>query len=117
MAGGSEEETIVFFLQIRSLLQLRLYLDHEGMSGVVENRVFTSGQEGRREGDIVEFAGAGFGCKIYLESNSSQNFVRMQGFNENTPVLCPSGQMAPLKLETAIRAFRGSFVDIDFLLN
>ena len=48
------------------------------MFGVVENRVFTSGQEWRRERDIVEGARAGFGCKIHFESRGSEHFERMQ---------------------------------------
>src|SRR5262249_368041 len=36
---------------------------------------------------------------------------------KNTPVLWPPGSMAPLKLETAIRALRGRFFAIAFLLN
>src|SRR5262249_56955143 len=54
VASRSEEEAIVTFPQIGRLLQLRLDLDHERMSGVVEDRVLTSRQERRRERDIVE---------------------------------------------------------------
>src|SRR5262245_23226163 len=82
VAGGSEEEAIVFLLQIGSLLELSRDLDHERMFGVVEDRVLTSGQKGRGERDIVESAGAGFGCQIHLESCRSQHFERMQSLNK-----------------------------------
>src|SRR4029077_21262900 len=91
MTGGSEEEAIVFFLQIGSLLQLRLELDHERMFRVVQDRVVTPRQEGRRKRNIVESALAGFVCQIRLESRSGQYFVRMQSLDEEHACLEAGG--------------------------
>src|SRR5499426_63594 len=91
MTGGSEEEAIIFFFQIGSLLQLRLDLDHERMFRVVEDRVVTPRQEGRRKRNIVESAGAGFGCQIHLESCGRQHFVRMQSLYEEHACLVAAG--------------------------
>src|SRR5215470_8247814 len=97
MAGGSEEEAIVFFFQIGSLLQLRLDLDHERMFRIVEDRVFTARQEGRRQRNIVEFARAGFGCQIHLESRSGQHLVRMQSLYEEHACLVAAGIDSSIK--------------------
>src|SRR6516165_3186152 len=91
MAGGSEEEAIIFFFQIGSVLQLRLDLDHERMLRIVQDRVVTPRQEGRRKRDIVESACAGFGCQIHLESRSGQHLVRMQSLYEEHACLVAAG--------------------------
>src|SRR6516165_1881989 len=91
MAGGSEEEAIIFFFQIGSLLQLRLDLDHERMLRIVQDRVVTPRPEGRRKRNIVESARAGFGCQIHLESRSGQHLVRMQSLYEEHACLVATG--------------------------
>src|SRR5262249_44174033 len=91
MTGGSEEKAIVLFSQIRSLLQLRLDLDHERMFRVVEDRVIATGQEGSRERHIVESARAGFGRQIHFESCGGQHFVRVQSLYEEHACLVATG--------------------------
>src|SRR5262249_15618586 len=91
MAGGSEEKAIVFFSQIGSLLPLRLDLNHERMFRVVQDRVVTPRQEGRRERNIVEFARTGFGRQIHFESRSGQHLVRMQSLYEEHACLVAAG--------------------------
>src|SRR5262245_33804551 len=91
MAGGSEEEAIVFLFQIGGLLQLRLDLDHERMFRAVEDRMIATGQERRRERHIVESARTGFGCQVHLESRSGQHLVRMQGLYEEHACLVATG--------------------------
>src|SRR5262249_50286016 len=46
---------------------------------------------GRRKRNIVEFARAGFGCQIHLESRSGQHLIRMQSLYEEHACLVAAG--------------------------
>src|SRR6516225_6983589 len=109
MAGGSEEEAIVAFFQIGSLLQLRLDLDHERMLWIVQDRVVTPRQEGRRKRNIVESARAGFGCQLHLESRSSQHLVRMQSLYEEHACLVVAGIDGAIKARNCNKGLSGKF--------
>jgi hypothetical protein len=51
----------------------------------------TSGQEGWRERDFIESAGAGLRCEIHLESCGRQHFIGMQGLHEEDAGLVAAG--------------------------
>src|SRR5262245_43419074 len=91
VACGGEEEAIVLLSQIGCLLQLRRDLDHERMLRIVQDRVVTPGQEGRRKRNIVEAASAGLGCQIHLKSRSGQHFIRVQSLYEEYARLVAAG--------------------------
>src|SRR5262245_46559958 len=116
MTGGSEEEAIVFFFQIGSLLQLRLDLDHERMFRVVEDRVIASGQEGRRERHIVESARTGFGRQIHFESCGAQHFVRMQSLYEEHACLVAAGIDGAIEAGNRNKCLSEKFIRHHFLL-
>src|SRR5262249_47712880 len=67
------------------------------MFRIVEDRVFTPRQEGRRKRNIVKFARAGFGCQIHLESRSGQHLVRMQSLYEEHACLVAAGIDSSIK--------------------
>src|SRR6516162_4150489 len=110
MAGGGEEEAIIFFFQIGSLLQLRLDLDYERMLRIVQDRVVTPRQEGRGKRNIVESARAGFGCQIHLESRSGQHLVRMQSLYEEHAGLVATGIDGAIKARHCNDGLSGKFL-------
>src|SRR6516162_6946074 len=77
------------------------------MLRIVEDRVFTPRQEGRRQRNIVEFARAGFGCQIHLESRSGQHLVRMQSLYEEHARLVASGIDSSIKARNCDKGLTG----------
>src|SRR5262245_6052427 len=87
------------------------------MLGIVQDRVVTSGQERWCERDIIEFAGACFGCQIHLESCGGQHFVWMQGLHEEYACLVAAGIDGTIEAGNCDKGFTGKSIRHSFLLS
>src|SRR5215510_890317 len=84
------------------------------MFRIVEDRVFTPRQEGRRKRNIVEAALAGFGCQIHLESRSRQHLVRMQSLYEEHAGPVAAGIDGAVEAGNCDKGLSGRLIRHDF---
>src|SRR5215471_17240421 len=87
------------------------------MFRIVEDRVLTPGQEGRRKRNIVERAHAGFGCQIHLESRSGQYLERMQSLYEEHARLVAAGVDGTIKARNCNKGLSGKSIRHNLLVS
>src|SRR5215469_13871110 len=94
---GREEDSILFFIQIRCPLELRVQLHHEWMVGIVVNGLAASRQEWRLQRIEVQTKRTSFGSQVHLEASGYEDFVRMQSLGEEQARLVASRIDRPIE--------------------
>src|SRR6516162_860186 len=79
------------------------------MLRIVQDRVVTPRQEGRRKRNIVESACAGFGRQIHFESSGGQHFVRMKSLYEEHACLVATGINGAIEARNGNQGLSGKF--------
>src|SRR5262249_32336356 len=79
VTGGRKEQSVIFALQLRGLLESRVKLDIERMLWVAKNRFVASRQELQHQRHLVNSACAGLGGQVDLKAGVGQDFERVQG--------------------------------------